>query len=99
MQQYSVRRWWITANSDAHIHWKEGGADFWPGEYSKTYVYAEKSHNDILNGIREGRVFVTLGYLISELYVTVEGVSVRVGWVGPKSVVGVHNKLHWIPVC
>lgn len=67
------RRWWITANSDAHVHWKDGGADFWPGEYSKTYVYAEKSHDDILNGIREGRVFVTLGDLISELFVTVEG--------------------------
>lgn len=67
------RRWWITANSDSHVHWKEGGADFWPGEYSKTYVYAQKNHDDILNGIREGRVFVTLGDLISELYITVEG--------------------------
>lgn len=64
------RRWWITANSDSHIHWREGGADFWPGEYSKTYVWAEKDHDDILNGIREGRVFVTTGDLISELRVT-----------------------------
>ncbi|WP_221930248.1 hypothetical protein [Gracilimonas mengyeensis] len=67
------RRWWITANSDSHVHWKEGGSDFWPGEYSKTYVYAEKSHEDILDGIRSGRVFVTLGDLISELYLTAEG--------------------------
>ena len=64
------RRWWITANSDSHVHWKEGGADFWPGEYSKTYVWAEKNHDDILDGIRNGRVFVTLGDLVSELYVT-----------------------------
>ncbi|QXD23246.1 phosphoesterase [Opitutia bacterium ISCC 51] len=64
------RRWWITANSDSHIHWREGGSDFWPGEYSKTYVWAEKNHDDILNGIRHGRVFVTLGDLISELQVT-----------------------------
>ena len=35
------RRWWITANSDSHIHWTDGGADFWPGEYSKTYVLAK----------------------------------------------------------
>ncbi len=67
------RRWWITANSDSHIHWREGGADFWPGEYSKTYVYADKNHDDILDGIRNGRVFVTLGDLISELYVQAEG--------------------------
>ena len=65
------RRWWITANSDSHVNWREGGSDFWPGEYSKTYVFAEKDHDSILEGIRNGRVFVTLGDLISELYVTV----------------------------
>lgn len=63
------RRWWITANSDSHVHWSEGGADFWPGEYSKTYVLAEKNHEDILGGIRSGRVFVTTGDLISELWI------------------------------
>ena len=25
------RHWWITANSDSHVHWREGGSDFWPG--------------------------------------------------------------------
>lgn len=67
------RRWWITANSDSHVHWREGGSDFWPGEYSKTYVLAQRNHDDIMDGIRNGRVFVTLGDLISELYVRVEG--------------------------
>lgn len=65
------RRWWITANSDSHVHWTEGGGDFWPGEYSKTYVLARKTHEDILEGIRSGRVFVTTGDLISELWVEV----------------------------
>lgn len=64
------RRWWITANSDSHVHWSDGGADFWPGEYSKTYVHAEKNHASILAGLRAGRVFVTTGDLISELDVT-----------------------------
>jgi hypothetical protein len=64
------RKWWITANSDSHIHWSDGGADFWPGEYSKTYVHAAKSHAAILDGLRRGRVFVTTGDLISELDVT-----------------------------
>lgn len=65
------RRWWITANSDSHIHYTEGGIDFWPGEYSKTYVYAQKTHDDILEGIRGGRVFVTTGDLVSELHLDV----------------------------
>jgi hypothetical protein len=65
------RRWWITANSDSHVNWREGGSDFWPGEYSKTYVFAQKNHDDIMDGIRNGRVFVTLGDLITELYVIV----------------------------
>jgi len=65
------RRWWITANSDSHRNWMDGGIDFWPGEYSKTYVYAGRDHNAILAALRAGRVFVTTGDLLSELYVTV----------------------------
>ncbi|PKQ46933.1 CehA/McbA family metallohydrolase domain-containing protein [Confluentibacter flavum] len=61
------RRWWITATSDSHTNWRDGGSDFWPGEYSKTYVYAKKSYDDILEGIRNGRIFITTGDLISEL--------------------------------
>ncbi len=65
------RHWWITANSDSHKHYSEGGADFWPGEYSKTYVYAEKNHDSILSALRAGKVFVTTGDLVSELYLEV----------------------------
>jgi hypothetical protein len=64
------RRWWITANSDSHRNWAEGGMDFWPGEYSKTFVYAERDHDSILEALRAGRVFVATGDLISELYVS-----------------------------
>jgi hypothetical protein len=64
------RRWWITANSDSHVHWTKDGGDFWPGEYSKTYVWAAASHDAILQGIREGRIFVTTGDLVSELKLT-----------------------------
>lgn len=69
------RRWWITANSDSHSHYIEGGVAFWPGEYTKTYVYAKKDHASILEGIRRGRMFVTTGDLISELYVDVTKVT------------------------
>ena len=61
------RHWWITANSDSHVHWREGGSDFWPGEYSKTYIKAHKDHHSILESFRQGRIFVTTGDLISEL--------------------------------
>jgi hypothetical protein len=67
------RRWWITANSDSHIHWTKDGGDFWPGEYSKTYVWAAPNHDAILESIREGRVFVTTGDLISELDLSARG--------------------------
>jgi len=64
------RHWWITATSDSHRNYTDGGFDFWPGEFAKTYVFAAKSHADILDGLRNGRVFVTAGDLISELDVT-----------------------------
>ncbi|MDF1765612.1 MAG: phosphoesterase [Gammaproteobacteria bacterium] len=75
------RRWWVTANSDSHVHYSEGGVDFWPGEYSKTHVWAQRSHDSILEGIRNGRVFVTTGDLISALdfSVTVAGESASLG--------------------
>ncbi len=65
------RRWWITANSDSHWNYTDGGVAFWPGQYSKTYVYAKKDHASILESLRRGRIFVTTGDLISELYVDV----------------------------
>lgn len=66
------RRWWITSNSDFHRHYTQQGIDFYPGEYSKTYVFAEKNHDDILLALRSGRVFVTLGDLVSEVDVTLK---------------------------
>ena len=64
------RRWWVTSTSDSHRHYTDGGSDFWPGEYSKTYVLADRDYDDILDGIRHGRVFVTTGDLVSEVDVT-----------------------------
>lgn len=83
------RRWWITANSDSHIHWTEGGADFWPGEYSKTYVLADKNHDSIFEGIRAGRIFVTTGDLISQLWIEVMS--------GDQQAVGIGGELSVLP--
>ena len=74
------RRWWITANSDSHIHYTEGGIDFWPGEYSKTFVHAEKTHDGILASLRSGRMFVVTGDLITTLDVTLSDGVTSVGW-------------------
>ncbi|WP_439545838.1 phosphoesterase [Sandarakinorhabdus sp.] len=61
------RRWFITATSDSHANWRDGGNDFWPGEYAKTYVQARPDHGDIIDGLRSGRIFVTTGDLVSEV--------------------------------
>lgn len=63
------RRWWITAASDSHAHYTTGRTDFWPGEYAKLYVYADKNYQSVMDNLRAGRVFVTSGDLINELYV------------------------------
>lgn len=71
------RRWWITATSDSHRHWREDGNDFWPGEYAKTYVQARKDPGDIVDGLRHGRIFVTTGDLVSAVDVSVKGARGR----------------------
>jgi hypothetical protein len=64
-------RFWITANSDSHINVRDGGSDFDPGEYSKTYAWARPEAGDILDGLRHGRMFVVTGDLIDALELTV----------------------------
>lgn len=67
------RRFWIVATSDSHFNHADAlkaGSDFWPGQYQKTYVFARKTYDDVLDGLREGRVFAVAGDLISELNVS-----------------------------
>jgi hypothetical protein len=73
------RRWFVTATSDSHSNWRDGGNDFWPGEYSKTYVQARADHGDIVDGLRYGRIFVTTGDLVSEVDVIVSSGSKQAG--------------------
>jgi len=65
------RRFWIVATSDSHVNYADpsrpGGSDFWPGQYQKTYVHAERTYDGILDGLRSGRVFGVAGDLIREL--------------------------------
>lgn len=73
--------WTITATSDSHGHWGEGGADFWPGEYSRTWVFAAPNPDDILDGLRGGRVFAATGGLI-------EGLDFTAARAGAKAAMG-----------
>lgn len=64
------RRFWIVATSDQHAHYTDvarPGSDFWPGEYQKTYVRAQRSYSGVLDGLRSGRIFAVAGDLITEL--------------------------------
>lgn len=79
------RSWWITATSDSHRHWTDGGADFWPGEYAKTYVLARRDYGDILDGLRKGRIFVTTGDLVSSVDITARAAGRSAGMGGELS--------------
>jgi hypothetical protein len=65
------RKFFNFASSDFH---NDGGADFWPGEYLKTFVKVKDVNNDgnyaqgeVLSGLRSGNVFSVHGDLINEL--------------------------------
>lgn len=65
------RKFYNYASSDFH---NDFGADFWPGEYLKTYAKVKDENGDgnysqeeILNGYRSGNVFSVHGDIIDEL--------------------------------
>jgi len=63
------RKWWNFASSDCHDHYTDGGDDFWPGEYQKTYVFVKKTDNpkSFIDGLRSGNSFMVEGDLINAL--------------------------------
>ena len=64
------RRFWIVATSDSHANFADAtkpGSDFWPGQFHKTYVLAQPTYEDVLDGLRAGRIFVAAGELVTEL--------------------------------
>lgn len=69
------RRFWITATSDSHVNQRDGGRDFDPGQYSRTYVWARRDAGDIFDGLREGRMFAVTGGLIEALSLEVGAVD------------------------
>ena len=72
------RRFWLFANSDSHIVTNADGsfanADFYPGEYQKTYTFVSEKNNPqaLVNGLRSGNSWVVSGDLIDELEFKIE---------------------------
>jgi hypothetical protein len=65
------RKFFNYASSDYHWHWGDGGSDFWPGEYQKTYTYINTNAEDpiqaVFNGNRSGNTWNVQGDLIDKL--------------------------------
>lgn len=58
--------------SDFHNDFKRGLHDFWPGEFSETWVYApERSAEGILRALRAGAFFGEHGFIVREVNFTV----------------------------
>ena len=62
------RRWWITANSDSHRHWSDGGVTSGRANIQDLCVLAENS-TDILEALRSGRIFVATAAWCRNSYV------------------------------
>ena len=71
------RAWWLFASSDFH---NDLGADFWPGEYQKTYTYVADRTNpqSYVDGLRSGNSFVVNGDLIDSLVFEIEPLNSNV---------------------
>ena len=68
------RRFWVFVNADFHTY--AADADFWPGQYARTYVgAASKSAGDIVKGMKAGNVFVVHGDLVNALDFRVKGLA------------------------
>lgn len=67
------RHFWLFSNSDFH----DTTADFYPGEYQKTYVYVKdtKSPQAIFEGLKSGNVCVVTGDLIDSLYFYIDNTT------------------------
>jgi hypothetical protein len=70
------RKYFFFASSDDHNNWRQGGSDFWPGEYQKQYTYVDTKADDqikaVFEGNRSGNTWNVQGDLIDELEFTVQ---------------------------
>jgi hypothetical protein len=76
------RHFWTFVNSDFHSN--AADADFWPGEYAKSYTFVtggnshkkdSNSLEEIVNGLRSGKTFAVHGDLINKLNFTAQSIT------------------------
>jgi hypothetical protein len=71
------RRYFFFASSDDHRNWRQGGSDFYPGEYQKQYTAVDTDADDpikaVFEGNRSGNTWNVQGDLIDELEFTAHG--------------------------
>lgn len=65
--------WAAYAPSDFHDNNFAGLADYWPGEFSETWIYApDASGNGVLQGLRAGSFFADHGRFVREVELSVK---------------------------
>jgi hypothetical protein len=75
------RHWWLFASSDCHAVGNDAemktAADFFPGEYQKTYTYVGDRTNaqSIIDGLRSGNNWIVEGDLIDSLDFQINNVT------------------------
>lgn len=65
--------WAALASSDFHDARPDGLADYWPGQFSETWLYAsEKSPQGVLNALRAGTFYAEHGHIVRNVELLVE---------------------------
>lgn len=76
--QSGVDLWAARASSDFHTENPKSLYDFWPGEFSETWVYVpDKSEKGVLRALRSGAFFAAHGHIVRELIFTVSGAEMK----------------------
>ena len=58
----------MIADGDFHLHASDAGSDFWPGEFSRSFVCCpERSEAGVFAGLRSGAAYFVLGPVIESL--------------------------------
>lgn len=64
----------LLAESHFHKHRDEGGAEFWPGEFRRNFVYCpEPSEAGLFRGLRSGASYFVLGGIADDVCFEVSG--------------------------
>jgi len=83
--------WWgAAAFSDFHDEPDDGLRDYWPGQFSETWLYVpERTAEGVLNALRAGCFFADHAAIVREVKLTVQAQGLaRPAWVGEYIMVG-----------